>query len=84
MAVYNNSHRQEVTKAHGAAAAMKKERFFLRKGLDSMKRIPHNQTDRQDSSVLLCYPSSIYIRRALPMGFVGGARLLIYFHSYTC
>ena len=42
------------------------------------------QTDRQDSSVLLCYPSSIYIRRALPMGFVGGARLLIYFHSYTC
>ena len=53
-----------------------------------MKRIPHNQTDRQtgrqDSSVLLCYSSSIYIRRALPMGFVGGARLLIYFHSYTC
>ena len=53
-----------------------------------MKRIPHNQTDRQtdrqDSSVLLCYPSSIYIRRALPMGFVGGARLLICFYSYIC
>ena len=42
------------------------------------------QADRQDSSVFLCCPSGIYIRRALPMGFVGGARLLIYFHSYTC
>ncbi len=42
------------------------------------------QAGRQDSSVFLCCPSSIYIRRALPMGFVGGARLLIYFHSYTC
>ena len=26
----------------------------------------------------------IYIRRALPMGFVGGARLLICFYSYIC
>ena len=42
------------------------------------------QTDRQDSSVFLCCPSSIYIRRALPMGFVGGARLLICFYSYIC
>ena len=33
MAVYNNSHRQEVTKAHGAAAAMKKERVFGERGL---------------------------------------------------
>jgi hypothetical protein len=33
MAVYNNSHRQEVTKAHGAAAAMKKERVFGGRGL---------------------------------------------------
>ena len=39
---------------------------------------------RQNSSVFLCCPSSIYIRRALPMDFVGGARLLICFHSYTC
>jgi hypothetical protein len=33
MAVYNNSHRQEVAKAHGAAAAMKKERVFGERGL---------------------------------------------------
>ena len=42
------------------------------------------QAGRQDSSVFLCCPSSIYIRRALPIDFLGGARLLIYFHSYTC
>jgi hypothetical protein len=33
MAVYKDSHRQEVAKAHGAAAAMKKERFFGERGL---------------------------------------------------
>ena len=42
------------------------------------------QADRQNSSVFLCCPSSIYIRRALPIDFLGGARLLICFHSYTC
>ena len=41
------------------------------------------QAGRQDSSVFLRCSSSIYIRRALPIDFVGGARLLIYFHSYT-
>jgi len=30
MTVCKDSHRQEVAKAHGAAAAMKKERFFAK------------------------------------------------------
>ena len=42
------------------------------------------QEGRQDSSVFLRCSSSIYIRRALPIDFLGGARLLICFHSYTC
>ena len=33
MTVYKDSHRQEVAKAHGAAAAMKKERVFGERGL---------------------------------------------------
>ena len=42
------------------------------------------QAGRQDSSVFLCCPSSIYIRRALPIDFLGGACLLICFYSYIC
>ena len=42
------------------------------------------QAGRQNSSVFLCCPSSIYIRRALPIDFLGGARLLICFYSYIC
>jgi len=33
MTVCEDSHRQEVAKAHGAAAAMKKERVFGERGL---------------------------------------------------
>ena len=63
MTVCKGSHRQEVAKAHGAAAAMKKRTGFWRKGLDRMKHIPHNQTGR--IALPFCAVRAVYISGAL-------------------